>query len=191
MAWSVRPSPQGESRPLVVYCRVFDSTLLVFVLFPQESIKGVQEEIGALKEGLVVERKKRHNKEVYEETCKDINKYPPHLATKASNHSTLHSGFRVALALCLLYRSLPPLGCEGGCLLHLLVNSPRCCQRGLFLFLWLTSPPCCKVNGGCSGLRVRVEAWFCFAVYLALFAYSTVVVCFLSKKPGILLSYLI
>lgn len=49
----------------------------------QESIKGVQEEIGALKEGLVVERKKRHNKEVYEETCKDINKYPPHRATKA------------------------------------------------------------------------------------------------------------
>eukprot|EP00752_Nemacystus_decipiens_P018722 g16785.t1 len=48
----------------------------------EESIKGVQEEIGALKEGLVVERKKRHNKEVYEETCKDINKYPPHLATK-------------------------------------------------------------------------------------------------------------
>ncbi|CAM9184061.1 unnamed protein product [Ectocarpus fasciculatus] len=49
----------------------------------EESIKGVQEEIGALKEGLVVERKKRHNKEVYEETCKDINKYPPHRATKA------------------------------------------------------------------------------------------------------------
>ncbi|CBJ27050.1 conserved unknown protein [Ectocarpus siliculosus] len=48
----------------------------------EESIKGVQEEIGALKEGLVVERKKRHNKEVYEETCKDINKYPPHRATK-------------------------------------------------------------------------------------------------------------
>ncbi|CAM9928097.1 unnamed protein product, partial [Ectocarpus sp. 6 AP-2014] len=50
----------------------------------EESIKGVQEEIGALKEGLVVERKKRHNKEVYEETCKDINKYPPHRATKAT-----------------------------------------------------------------------------------------------------------
>ncbi|CAM9608627.1 unnamed protein product [Scytosiphon promiscuus] len=48
----------------------------------EESIKGVQEEIGALKEGLVVERKKRHNKEVYEEVCKDINKYPPHRDTK-------------------------------------------------------------------------------------------------------------
>eukprot|EP00903_Cladosiphon_okamuranus_P005943 g5872.t1 len=48
----------------------------------EESIKGVQEEIGALKEGLMVERKKRHNKEVYEEACKDINQYPPHLATK-------------------------------------------------------------------------------------------------------------
>lgn len=46
----------------------------------------MQEEIGSLKEGLVVERKKRHNKEIYEEACKDINKYPPHLATKASNH---------------------------------------------------------------------------------------------------------
>lgn len=48
----------------------------------QESIKGVQEEIGALKEELVIERKKRYNKEVYEGTCKDINKYPPHRATK-------------------------------------------------------------------------------------------------------------
>ncbi|CAM9902877.1 unnamed protein product [Pylaiella littoralis] len=48
----------------------------------EESIKGVQEEIGALKEGLVVERKKRKNKEAYEEACKDINKYPPHRATK-------------------------------------------------------------------------------------------------------------
>lgn len=52
----------------------------------------MQEEIGALKEGLVVERKKRHNKEVYEEACKDINKYPPHLATKASKHSTVLCG---------------------------------------------------------------------------------------------------
>lgn len=48
----------------------------------QESIKGVQEEIGALKEGLVGERKNRYNKEIYEEACKDINKYPPHRDTK-------------------------------------------------------------------------------------------------------------
>ncbi len=48
----------------------------------------MQEEIGALKEGLVVERKKRQNKEIYEETCKDINKYPPHRATRVS--STQH-----------------------------------------------------------------------------------------------------
>lgn len=47
----------------------------------------MQEEIGTLKEGLVVERKKRHNKEIYEETCKDINKYHPHRATKASKHT--------------------------------------------------------------------------------------------------------
>lgn len=48
----------------------------------QDSINEVQEQIGALKEGLVVERKKRYNKEIYEEACKDINKYPPHKATK-------------------------------------------------------------------------------------------------------------
>lgn len=30
----------------------------------------------------MVERKKRYNKEIYEETCKDINTYPPHKATK-------------------------------------------------------------------------------------------------------------
>lgn len=42
----------------------------------------MQTEIGTLKEGLVVERKKRYNKEIYEETCKDINTYPPHKATK-------------------------------------------------------------------------------------------------------------
>lgn len=48
----------------------------------EENIKEVQTEIGTLKEGLVVERKKRYNKEIYEETCKDINTYPPHKATK-------------------------------------------------------------------------------------------------------------
>lgn len=42
----------------------------------------MQGEIGKLKEGLVLERKKRYNKEVYEETCKDINNYPPHKSTK-------------------------------------------------------------------------------------------------------------
>ena len=42
----------------------------------------MQEQIGALKEGLVVERKKRYNKEIYEEACKDINKHPPHKSTK-------------------------------------------------------------------------------------------------------------
>lgn len=42
----------------------------------------MQEQIGALKEGLAVERKKRYHKEIYEEACKDINKYPPHKATK-------------------------------------------------------------------------------------------------------------
>ncbi|CAN0334387.1 unnamed protein product [Laminaria digitata] len=50
----------------------------------EDSINEVQEQIGALKEGLVVERKKRYNKEIYEEACKDINKYPPHKATKVS-----------------------------------------------------------------------------------------------------------
>lgn len=49
----------------------------------QDSINEVQEQIGALKESLAVERKKRYNKEIYEEACKDINKYPPHKATKA------------------------------------------------------------------------------------------------------------
>ena len=48
----------------------------------QDGIKGVQDEIGQLKEGLVMERRKRHRKEVYEEHCKDINTYPPHRATK-------------------------------------------------------------------------------------------------------------
>ncbi|CAM9681846.1 unnamed protein product [Ascophyllum nodosum] len=47
-----------------------------------DGIKGVQDEIGQLKEGLVMERRKRHRKEVYEEHCKDINTYPPHRATK-------------------------------------------------------------------------------------------------------------
>lgn len=42
----------------------------------------MQEEIGKLKQGLVEEKKKRFNKEIYEETCKDINKYPPHKRTK-------------------------------------------------------------------------------------------------------------
>eukprot|EP00904_Undaria_pinnatifida_P005201 jgi/Undpi1/1810/HiC_scaffold_12.g05197.m1 len=48
----------------------------------EDSINEVQEQIGALKEGLAVERKKRYHKEIYEEACKDINKYPPHKATK-------------------------------------------------------------------------------------------------------------
>lgn len=36
-----------------------------------------------------MERKKRYNKEIYEETCKDINNYPPHKATKVCRHIVL------------------------------------------------------------------------------------------------------
>lgn len=92
---------RGRSTPRCTFCtsRILDNVGFVRRMssnndhnfHPQESIKGVQEEIGALKEGLVVERKKRHNKEVYEEVCKDINKYPPHRVTKVRASSTTSS----------------------------------------------------------------------------------------------------
>lgn len=69
----------------------------------QESIKGVQEEIGKLKEGLVVERLKRCNKEVYEEVCKDVNTHPPHRETKVRRSLPCFSA--LCFFFCAMFRS--------------------------------------------------------------------------------------
>lgn len=66
--------------------------------------------MGKLKEGLAQEKKKRFHKELYEETCKDINKYPPYVRTKVmmctasrpydSCFSALTGGNLLVLAIC-------------------------------------------------------------------------------------------